>query len=90
MKQKLFNLLPLWFKELKHADKYLHAILGTLFYVILSLFIQNYIALIATIVLGILVEIYDKISKKGTPDALDAIATFTVPILIFLIFLIFL
>jgi len=76
MKQKLFNLLPLWFKKVKHADKWLHAILGTLFYLILALFIENYIALIATIVLGILVEVYDKISKKGTPDSLDAIATF--------------
>jgi len=86
MKQKLFNSLPKWFTKLKHADKWLHAILGTLFYLILALFTQNYIALIATIVLGIAVEVYDKISKKGTPDALDAIATFAIPILIFIIF----
>jgi hypothetical protein len=86
MKLKLFNLLPLCFKELKHADKYLHAILGTLFYLSIALFIENYIALIATVVLGILIEFYDKISKKGTPDALDAIATFGVPILIYIIF----
>ena len=69
MKQKLFNLLPLWFTNLKHADKWLHAIFGTLFYLILAIFVQNYIALIATIVLGISVEVYDKISTKGTPDA---------------------
>lgn len=86
MKQTLFKLLPLWFTNLKHADKWLHAILGTFFYLILALFIENYIALIATIFLGILVEVYDKISKKGTPDALDAIATFAIPVLIFIIF----
>jgi len=86
MKQTLFNLLPLWFRKSKHADKWLHAILGTLFYLILAIFVQNYIALIATIVLGISVEVYDKILKKGTPDAFDSIATFAIPILIFIIF----
>lgn len=86
MKQTLFNLLPLWFIKSNHADKWLHAILGTLFYLILAIFVQNYIALITTIVLGIAVEVYDKISKKGTPDALDAISTFAIPILIFIIF----
>jgi len=86
MKQKLFNLLPLWFTKAKHADKWIHAILGTLFYLIIAIFVQNYIALIATVVLGIAVEVYDKVSKKGTPDALDAIATFAIPVLIFIIF----
>jgi hypothetical protein len=86
MKQKLFNLLPLCFKELKHADKYLHAILGTLFYLFMTIIIQNYIALILTIILGIGIEVYDKISKKGTPEVLDAIATFVLPILIYIIF----
>jgi|GEM_PF-6305415 len=66
-----------------HIDKVMHAVKGTLFYAILGLFVASLPALIATIILAIAVEALDKLSKKGTPDIWDAVATFILPLIIY-------
>lgn len=83
MKQKLFNLLPSWIKSLKHADKFAHAIYGTLFYLLLLLFMDKGLALFSTILLAGLVEISDKYND-GTTDIKDFFATILIPIIIFI------
>lgn len=80
MKQKLFNLFPTWLRNLPHSDKIVHAILGTLLYVILRIFMQNSFAFLGILILAIAVEVYDKISGKGTPDPKDIMATFAIPL----------
>lgn len=85
MKQKIFNLFPTWLRNLPHSDKLVHAILGVLIYIILRIFIPNNFAFFGVVLVAISVEVYDKISKKGTPDPKDAIATFIIPFFLFLI-----
>jgi hypothetical protein len=77
MKSKIYRIL------LVHFDKVCHALLGTIFYAILSLFFVNLYALIATVILAIGIEIYDYISKKGTLSVVDAIATVVLPIILY-------
>jgi uncharacterized metal-binding protein len=84
MKQTLFNLFPLWLKVLPHADKLVHAILGTLIYIVLLLFIPSNFAFALVVLVAILVEVYDAVSKKGTPDSVDAFATFIIPFILYL------
>jgi hypothetical protein len=78
MKSKIYRIL------LVHFDKVCHALLGTILFVMLNIVIDSLFALIASIVLGISIEVYDYLSKKGTPDFLDAIATFLIPLIIYL------
>lgn len=84
MKQKLFNILPTWLKQLKHADKIAHAIYGTLFYLLVSLFLYNELALFLTFALAVGVEIYDKY-RSGKADALDFLATILIPTIIYIL-----
>lgn len=84
MKQQLFNILPTWLKQLKHADKIAHAIYGTLFYLLVSLFLYNELALFLTFALAVGVEIYDKY-RSGKADALDFLATILIPTIIYIL-----
>ena len=68
---------------LVHFNKVMHLVLGTSFYAVLGLFVASLPALIATIILAFAVEALDKLSKKGTPDIWDAIATFILPLIIY-------
>ena len=83
MKQQLFNILPSWLKQLKHADKIAHAIYGTLFYLLVSL-VNPDLALFSTFVLAVGVEMYDKY-KRGKADALDFLATILIPTILYII-----
>jgi hypothetical protein len=86
MKKKIFNLFPQWFRILPHSDKIVHAILGTLMYLMLLLFLASHYAFFITVGISLAIEMYDEFSGKGTPDILDAIATIIIPFLLFLIF----
>ena len=85
MKKKLFNILPTWLKQLKYADKIAHAIYGTLFYILLALFLPREFAFFLTFIVGVLVEIADK-QKGGESDFYDLIATIIVPIVLYIFF----
>ena len=55
-------------------DKLLHYTVGTLLYVA-TYWLMGYWALVVVIVAAVGKEVYDKVSGKGTPEWLDAIAT---------------
>jgi len=65
-------------------DKVAHALLGTAFYAVSGLFTAALIALVTTIILAVAVEAYDKLSRKGTPDFWDILATIILPSLLYL------
>jgi hypothetical protein len=56
-------------------DKANHFIAGTLTYCLASLFFPPVAALIPVIIIGAAKEVYDKYSKKGTPDIIDFLYT---------------
>lgn len=83
MKKKLFSFLPNWLKKNKYADKIAHAIYGTLFYLLVSLFLYNELALFVTFCLAIGIELYDKY-EGGKSDFVDFLATIFIPCIIFI------
>jgi hypothetical protein len=85
MKQKLFNLLPSWLRQWKHADKLAHAIYGVLIYLSLLLVIPAHWSLFITYLIGIGVEIYDGNTKGNKPDVFDYFATIIIPTILYLI-----
>lgn len=80
MKQFLYNLFPKWIN-----DKGKHAILGTLIYLGGWALFNSLIALVIVTIIGALVEIHDYLSKKGTPEFFDFLATVAIPIILYLI-----
>jgi hypothetical protein len=56
-------------------DKANHFIAGTIIYCLASLFLSPVAALIPVIIIGAAKEVYDKYSKKGTPDIIDFLYT---------------
>lgn len=56
-------------------DKANHFIYGCLIYFVLQVILTPVFALIATSGIAIAKEVYDKKSKKGTPEILDALYT---------------
>jgi hypothetical protein len=62
-------------KLLIPVDKANHFIAGTLIYCLASLILTPAAALIPVVVIGAGKEMYDKYSKKGTPDLVDFIFT---------------
>ena len=79
MKKFLSSLFPKWIN-----DKGKHAILGTLIYLVFWVIFGSNLAIIATYIIAIGTEIYDKISGKGESDYKDAIATVLIPTLIYI------
>jgi hypothetical protein len=77
MKQQLSNFL--------NSDKGKHVIYGTLIYFISARVIDILYALILTTLIAVGVEVYDKVSKKGTPEILDIVATVALPLLAFIL-----
>lgn len=65
-------------------DKANHFIYGLLICFISSLFFSSIIALSIVIIIGVVKEIYDKISNKGNPELLDLIFTGLGGLIIFL------
>jgi hypothetical protein len=65
-------------------DKQYHFIAGMLIYIIASAFMPVAWALIPVAVIGTLKEVWDYVSKKGTPDINDLLFTIygAIPILI--------
>lgn len=66
-------------------DKLLHFAIGVVIYLLINIltiyFIEipdeisrNNINLLSVLIIGVLIEIYQKITKTGTPEILDAIA----------------
>lgn len=66
-------------------DKANHFIYGCLIYFVLQFILTPVFALIATSGIAIAKEVYDKKSKKGTPEILDALYTVAGCIPLFLI-----
>ena len=62
-------------KLLIPVDKANHFIAGTLIYCIASLFLTPIVALAPVVIIGASKEVYDKYSKKGTPDVIDFLYT---------------
>lgn len=65
MKAFISNLLPA-------RDKLMHMILCTYIYQFASQFVVSWKALLIAVSVAILVEVYDKLSGKGTPERSDA------------------
>jgi hypothetical protein len=57
------------------VDKANHFIAGTLIYVLSAIIFSPFVAIIPVIVFGLGKEIYDYITKKGTPDVIDFLFT---------------
>jgi hypothetical protein len=57
------------------VDKANHFIAGTIIYCLASLFLTPIIALAPVVIIGAAKEVYDKYSKKGTPDVVDLLYT---------------
>lgn len=85
LKIKLFGMLPEWFKKLKYAEYILHAILGTSIYLLCATFMGYGNAFALVFVIAFMVEILSEMRKIGTGNFFDAIATFIIPLLIFII-----
>lgn len=62
-------------KLLIPVDKANHFIAGALIYCIASLFLTPIVALAPVTIIGAAKEVYDKYSKKGTPDIIDFLYT---------------
>lgn len=56
-------------------DKQYHFIAGMLIYLIASAFMPVVWALLPVVIIGTLKEVYDYLSKKGTPDVNDLLFT---------------
>lgn len=84
MKSKLFNLLPLFVRKIKHADKIAHLFYGTAFYLFVNLFIYRELSLFITFALAIFVEFYDKY-KGGKADFLDFLFTIIIPFTLYVL-----
>ena len=82
MKKWLYNLFPEWFNKLPHSDKYKHLVVGLIIFLSFCLVFKVLVAFLVTLFVAILTEIYDKITKKGTPEIMDILATITVPLII--------
>ena len=80
MKKFLASLFPKWIN-----DKGKHAILGTLIYLCAWWWFDGLTALIVVFAVAAITELYDYISKKGTPEAMDGIWTVAIPIILYLL-----
>jgi glycopeptide antibiotics resistance protein len=67
MKRILIRLLP--------YDKTLHLLGGVLIYLVCQNFLTWWISLAVVLIIAIGIEIYDKLSKTGTPELLDIVYT---------------
>lgn len=56
-------------------DKANHIIYGLLVFIVVNLFFGPVIGLAASIVVGCVKELYDLLTKSGTPDGYDILAT---------------
>ena len=56
-------------------DKQKHFVVGFVISIILGILTNYYIGLIVSIIIGALKELYDLVTKKGTPDYMDFIVT---------------
>lgn len=87
MKKKIIDII-----NILAYDKQLHIVLGTYLFLSFLIFFNPHVSMILTSLTGALIEIvYDKLLKKGTPEALDWGATTAgalYPYLIIIIFLI--
>jgi hypothetical protein len=57
------------------VDKANHFIVGTIIYVLSAFILSPLFAMIPVIIIGLSKEIYDYITKKGTPDIIDFLFT---------------
>jgi glycopeptide antibiotics resistance protein len=66
--KKLFiKLLPL--------DKSLHLLGGVLIYLVCQNFLNWWIPLSVVLIVAVGIEVYDKVSKTGTPELMDIVYT---------------
>lgn len=83
LRDKLFNILPLWFKESKYSRYIFQAALSTVFYLIFSTLVGFGLALLIIIsfAIGVLFESQKIESRKYT----EALTTVVIPILILIL-----
>lgn len=68
LKQLLIRLFP--------YDKLLHLFGGAMIFVFFSELLSWWVSLLIVLLIGIAIEIYDKVSKKGTAEIMDIVYTF--------------
>ena len=66
-------------------DKLLHFFYGFFIFVISDIFINDWYSIIPVFIIAIVKELYDKISKKGTPEIMDVVFTILPAIILTLI-----
>jgi len=66
-------------------DKILHFFYGFFIYAISLIFLDRYYDLIPVFIIAIGKEIYDKITKKGTPEVMDFVYTIAPSVILTLI-----
>ena len=69
-------------KILIAQDKANHFVYGFLIFIFFNLFLSDLISFSIIVFIALAKEIYDKVSKKGTPEILDFIFTILPAILI--------
>lgn len=67
-------------------DKANHMIYGFLIYVLANCYLTALVSLTIVVIIAILKEIYDKVSKRGTPEVLDVLCTIILPLTLYLIY----
>ena len=82
MKKWLYNLFPKWFNALPYSDKYKHLVVGLIIFSLFCLVSKILVAFLITLFVAILTEIYDKVTKKGTPEIIDIVSTITIPLIV--------
>lgn len=66
-------------------DKANHAVVGSVVYAVVKILTRNPVyAVAASIVAAVAKEVYDKVSKKGTPELMDIVATVVIPGLLYI------
>jgi hypothetical protein len=85
LKIKAFALLPNWFVNLPYSDKILHAILGTILYLLLCFVMAEDYAFASVFIIAFAIEVLSEFRKGGSGNFYDAIATFIIPLAIYII-----
>lgn len=82
MKVFLFDLLPTWLKNYKHADKIVHVVYGVIIYICLAFALPNHLALFVTYIIAMGIEVKDSITHRG--DYFDFLAKVIIPTIIYI------
>lgn len=88
IKKWLLGIIPRRFRDVQKYDKIYHAVYGYIFFLLLTILIPMWAALISVVATGFWIEYRDK-KKGGKFDVRDAIATFILALIHTIIYYIF-